>query len=139
MRKMTHTFTVLAIMAALFVTAVHAYAIVPGSVQSSQNKALAVQNTKGESIGTVTNALEDSSGNILFVIVSVGKNNDQENKEVVVPLGAFSYDHDRSAFVLDISREDLAKAPEFKESDLGDPAFAQRVYRYYAEAPAWTK
>jgi len=113
------------------------YAGDPEDKAGSQEEALVVKNWKGEHIGSVGHVLLDSStGEVTFVILSLGK----EKKEVVVPLRSFSsYDHENRTLILNVSKGILIAAPEFHLSDLKDPAFADRVFRFFGEAPRWTE
>ncbi len=112
------------------------YAIDHGMNPGNQKEALVVKNWKGEYIGSVRHVLLDSStGNVTFIILLLEK----ENKEIVIPLRSFSsYDEENGTLILSVSRGILIAAPEFHLSDLKDPAFAERVYRFFGEAPAWT-
>jgi hypothetical protein len=103
-----------------------------------QDTPLVVNNGKGENIGTIRGALEDQMGEIAFVIVSL---QDQKigKKDVVVPVNAFSQDGKNGKFVLDLSDETLASAPEFNASKLGDPAYAEGLYKFYGQTPPWVE
>jgi len=102
----------------------------------NQEESLAVKNWKGEYVGSVRHVLTDpSSGNIVFVILSLGE---EGKKEIVVPVHSFSsYDYENGFLILNVSKEILAGAPEFHVSDLKDPAFVERVYRFFGVAPSW--
>jgi len=101
-----------------------------------QAEGLAVKNWKGEYIGSVKHVLSDSSnGNIVFVLLSLGE---EGEKEIAVPVRSFSsYDFENGFLVLNVSKEILATAPEFQVSDLKDPAFVERIYRFFGLAPSW--
>jgi PRC-barrel domain len=105
-------------------------------VAGGQEEGLAVKNWKGEYIGSVRYVLTDpSNGNILFVVLSLGQ---QEKKEIAVPVRSFSsYNFEGGFFVLSVSKEILDAAPEFHVSDLEDPAFVERVYRFFGLGPFW--
>ncbi len=111
-----------------------AYGVEPTKDQSE----VIVKNAEGESIGTVSNALTDRAGNIAFIIVSLGKKG-QQNKEIAVPLEAFSVDRESKTLTLNASKEQVAAAPEFNPSDLNDPSFAEKSYRAFGQAPPWTE
>jgi hypothetical protein len=81
----------------------------------------------------------DSSGNIAFIVLSLGKEREQGKKEIAVPLGMFSYDHENRIIVLNVGKEELAAAPAFAMSDLTDPTFAEKVYRCFGLMPSWTE
>ena len=101
-----------------------------------KEEGLAVKNWKGEYIGSVKHVLTDSSsGNIVFVILSLGE---EGKKEIVVPLNSFSsYDYENGFLLLNVSKEILTAAPEFHISDLKDPAFTERIFRFFGLAPSW--
>ncbi len=103
-----------------------------------QNEALVVKNVKGENIGTIRGALEDPLGNIAFVIVTL-KDEKNGKKEVVVPVNAFSQGTENGSFVLDLSNDVLASAPEFNASNLNDPAYAEKIYQFYGQTPPWSE
>ncbi len=116
-----------------------AYVVVDKAETENQQEAIVVKNSTGEYIGTVTNLLVDSSGNIAFIILSIGREREQGKKEIAVPLGIFSSDHENRIVVLNVGKEALAAAPAFDVSDLTDPTFAENVYRFLGLMPAWTE
>jgi hypothetical protein len=116
-----------------------AFAIVDESGAQNQQEAMVVKNPNGESVGTVTNVLVDSFGNIGFIIVGIGEATGNGKKEVVVPVIIFAYDGQSQTLFLDMTKEQLTAAPEFNVSDLDDPAYAGRIYQYYGVAPSWTE
>ena len=112
-----------------------AYALAYGAETTDPQEVIIVQNSEGQYIVTITDALVDSSGNIGFVILSIG-GEENGKKEVAVPTVGFSTKGDGKV-VLDVGKEKLAAAPEFKSSDLSDPNFAETVYRYFGLMPSW--
>ena len=102
----------------------------------NEENALVVRNWKGEYIGSARHVLVDpSTGNVAFIILLL----DKEKKEIVIPLRSFSsFDHEKVALVLGISKDILVAAPDFRLSDLEDPAFIDKVYRFFGQAPSWT-
>ncbi len=105
---------------------------------TDQVEGLAVKNWKGEYIGTVKHVLTDSSnGNIVFVLLSLGQ---EGTREIAVPVKSFSsYDFENGFLVLNVSKEILDTAPEFRVSDLNDPEFVGRVYSFFGLAPSWNE
>ena len=105
-------------------------------VVGGQEEGLAVKNWKGEYLGSVRHVLTDpSDGNIVFVVLSFGQ---QKKKEIAVPVRSFSsYDFEGGFFVLNVSKQILDAAPEFHVSDLEDPAFVERIYRFFGLGPFW--
>lgn len=104
--------------------------------RKNQEERLVVKNWKGEYVGSARHVLLDpSTGDVGFVILLL----DKEKKEVVIPLRSFSsYDHQNGTLILGISKEILVAAPEFHPSDLEDPAFTEKVYRFFGQVPPWT-
>ncbi len=109
----------------------YAYAITDEPGAQKQQQVMVVKNPKGESLGTVTNALVDYSGNIVFVILSIREKEEEQEKEIAVPSVIFAYDGQSKALLLNVSKEQLASAPKFNDSDLSDPAFTEKIYRFY--------
>ncbi len=115
-----------------------AYAIVDKPGTTSQQDVMVVKNSNGESVGTVTNALVDSSGNIAFIIVAIEQESMEGTKEIVVPSSIFAYDARSKTLLLNMTQDQLAAAPEFNLSDLNDPSYASRIYRSYGLVPPWS-
>ncbi len=114
-----------------------AYAVDGSYGVSIQEHALIVENWKGEYIGTSHHVVMDpSTGNIIFIIVSLEQG---ENKEIAVPAGLFSVDKEHGVLVLNISKKQLGSSPAYHASDLQDPEFFKKVYRFFAIAPPWTE
>ncbi len=103
-----------------------------------QKESLTVTNWKGQHIGIVKYVVVNSStGNVTFLILYLDK---EGKKEIAVPLAAFaSYDHENGILTLNVSEKELASAPEFHDSDLDNPAFAESMYRFFGLAPSWTE
>jgi len=114
-----------------------AFAVDGTSGASVQEHALIVKNWKGEYIGTSHQVVMDSlTGDILFIIVSLDQG---ENKEIAVPAGLFSFANEQWVLVLNISKKQLSSSPVYHASDLQDPEFFEKVYRFFAIAPPWTE
>jgi len=114
-----------------------AYVAADQAQTENQQQVIVVRDSTGQYVGTITNVLADSSGNIAFIILSVGDQGEPGNKEVVIPLGILSLDDANRTVVLNLSKEELAAAPGFDLSDLSDSTFAEKVYRFYGLMPAW--
>ncbi len=119
----------------LFSFSPSARALTDQGAMQDRHPQLAVKNAQGDYVGTISNALADPMGNITFVILSLGGGG--ETKNIVVPVSAFS--QDGGELVLNMDESQLAAAPEFHMSDLNDPSFGERVYRYYGQVPPWSE
>ncbi len=102
------------------------YAIDPKNEVWSQRNALPVKNPGGEYLGTAKDVLLSPSGTMAFIIISVGEKGE---KDVVVPLAAFSYDRENKVLILKMSKEQIGATPEFNVNG---------IYQFFGVAPPWT-
>ena len=103
-----------------------------------QQKTIEVTNWKGKHVGIAKYIVMDPlTGNITFVILYLDRD---VKKEIAVPFAAFSsYDHKNGVFILNVSEEKLLSVPEFHDSDLNNPAYAESIYGFFGLAPRWTE
>ncbi|HVP77418.1 MAG TPA: PRC-barrel domain-containing protein [Thermodesulfobacteriota bacterium] len=113
-----------------------AYLAADQAETENQQQVIVVKDSTGQYVGTITNVLADSSGDITFIILSISEPGEPGNKEIAIPLGILSYD-DEKGMILNLSKEELAAAPGFDVSDLSDSTFAEKVYRFFGLVPAW--
>jgi len=101
-------------------------------------KTIEVTNWKGKHVGIAKYIVMDPlTGNITFVILYLDRD---VKKEIAVPFAAFSsYDHKNGVLILNVSEEKLLSVPEFHDSDLNNPAYAESIYRFFGLAPRWTE
>ncbi len=117
-----------------------AYAADDSAGGSHQERSLVVRNWKGDYLGTSSHVvLDPSAGMIAFVIVALETGQNKGIKEIAVPWGLFSVDKENGVLVLNISKKELESAPEYHVSDLADPEFVGRIYRFFALGPPRTK
>jgi hypothetical protein len=117
-----------------------AYAADDSARSSHPEQSLIVRNWKSEYIGTSRYVVMDpAAGEIVFVIVSLETGQNKEIKEIAVPWALFSIDMEKGGLVLNISKKQLDSAPEYQASNLEDPEFVGRTYRFFALTPPWTE
>ena len=101
-----------------------------------------VKNLQDEKLGKVENILVDlPSGRVVAVIVSSGGFLGMGDELSAVPPTALRFTTDRNTLQLDASKEMLSSAPHFKANewpDLGQPSYADGVYRAYRVEPYFT-
>jgi hypothetical protein len=101
-----------------------------------------VKNLQDEKLGKVENILVDlPSGRLVAVIVSSGGFLGMGDELSAVPPTALRFTTDRDTLQLDASKEMLSSAPHFKANewpDLGQPSYADGVYRAYRVEPYFT-
>ena len=114
------------------------YALTDKTGTENQQETIVIYTSKGEYVGALTSVLVDSAGDIGFIVLSIGGEEEPGRKQIAVPLGTLSYDRLRGLLILDVSMEKLSAAPEFKTSELTDPTFSGRIYRYFGLMPFWT-
>lgn len=99
-----------------------------------------VENPAKQNIGEVEDVIIDfQTGRILFLAVSAGGFLGVGDKLVAVPPGQFHMGTN-GKLVLNTTEERLKNAPQFDKSNwpnLGDPAWASKVYGYYGETIYW--
>ncbi len=111
------------------------YAAGSGAGTGDQEQGLFVKNREGEDIGTSTHVLVDlSTGNIAFIVISLSE---EGHKEILAPLDAFSIDLNKGVLLLNVSKKDLAAAPEYDASTQIDRNFVEKVYHFFGVAPPW--
>ncbi len=93
-----------------------------------------VRNSQGEDLGDVNGFVRDENGEISLVFVF------HDEKSVAVPYSALSFNESEDHVVLDVTKDQLANAPEIgSDENLADRTMAEEVYRYFGERPAWTE
>src|ERR1019366_4069095 len=101
-----------------------------------------VKNLRDEKLGKVENILVDlPSGRVVAVIVSSGGFLGMGDELSAVPPTALRFTTDREPLQLDASKGMLSSAPHFKANewpDLGQPSYADGVYRAYRVEPYFT-
>ena len=98
-----------------------------------------VHNREFESIGSINDLIVDAEkGNIRFAVVGVGGFLGMGETDVMVPWGAFRWqpntDTNEEVFVLDVTREQLEKAPRFDRDKLDQfytREMSEPVFRHY--------
>ncbi len=105
-------------------------------LDKSPKRSLEVTDSEGAQIGKIEKALADKDGNILFAVLSIMDQN-QNRKDIVVPITVLSREPD-GKIVLDVDKSLLASAPEFDLAKFhSDPEYAEKVFKYYGQAPPW--
>jgi sporulation protein YlmC with PRC-barrel domain len=102
-----------------------------------------VYNAAGDKLGDVKNLVIDHDhARVQYAVVSTGGLLD--SKQIAVPWGALKHqkdrDSDKDKVVLDVPKEKLARAPEYKDSEWGkmtDPAWCRELYSFYEQRPYW--
>lgn len=107
--------------------------------RASKVVGMPVRNKSDEKLGSVDNLIVNlEHGRIAQVIVSSGGFLGMGDALSAVPSTAFRYNDSHEFLQLDVTKEDLARAPHFKNNEwpnFGDARYVGSVYRAYRAEP----
>ncbi len=93
-----------------------------------------VRGTEGQIMGTVKDFVIDPNGHVFALVAS----SDESGRTVAVPFEAFSAFGSEDHLFLNLTEDQLAKAPEFDQGLLADRSWSDDVYRSYGLHPIWS-
>lgn len=100
-----------------------------------------VRRSSGEKIGTIERLMVDKlSGNVAYAVLSFGGFLGMAQKHLPIPWQRLKYDPLLGAYHLDLTHEELSRAPSFaadSEFDWGDRSREVDIHNYYRVAPYW--
>jgi sporulation protein YlmC with PRC-barrel domain len=106
-----------------------------GLVRASKVTGMDVRSAANENLGDIQDVVLDrDSGTIAYAVVSFGGFLNMGDKLFAVPWEALKPTADRGAFVLDVSKERLEKAPGFDKNnwpDMVDPRWSTEIRTFY--------
>ena len=103
-------------------------------IASDKVEGTAVYNRAGERLGSVHNVMIDKySGQVAYAVMSFGGFLGIGERYHPLPWRALTYDTGLGGYVVDVTREQLEKAPSFgrDEAPWGDPSYGRGVSGYY--------
>jgi len=110
-------------------------------IASDRVEGTAVRRPGGEKIGSIQRLMIDKvSGNVAYAVLSFGGFLGMGEKHLPVPWSRLKYDPLMAAYAVDLSDDELAKAPSYaadKEFDWGDRSQEERLHDYYRARPYW--
>jgi PRC-barrel domain len=110
-------------------------------IASDRVEGTPVRRADGSKIGAIQRVMIDKlSGNVAYAILSFGGFLGMGQKHLPIPWPRLSYDRKLGAYRLDLSDEELSRAPAFeasKDFDWGDRSQEIEVHRYYRVPPYW--
>ena len=115
-----------------------------GTFKDQDLVGLKVQSAQGEDLGRISSlAIDPKDGRVAFGVLTYGGIWGFGAKYVAVPLPVMSLKTDKDgkpdAFVLDMSRQQLASAPTFGGNGLPDLKQVEDSYRFFGQTPYWTE
>jgi len=124
--------------------------IVPIDTSASQSHSLSasdrvegtpVRRSSGEKIGTIERLMIDKlSGNVAYAVLSFGGFLGMGQKHLPIPWARLTYDRTLGAYQLDLSEEELKRAPFYaadQEFDGGARSREIEIHNYYRVPPYW--
>jgi hypothetical protein len=110
-------------------------------IASDRVEGTPVRRTNGEKVGSIERLMIDKvSGNVAYAVLSFGGFLGIGQKHLPVPWARLSYDPMLGAYHLDLTDEELARAPSYaadKEFDWGDRSQETAIHNYYRVPPYW--
>lgn len=103
-------------------------------IGSDKVEGTAVYNGAGEHLGSVYNVMIDKySGKVAYAVMSFGGFLGIGERYHPLPWGKLDYDTRLGGFRVDISRDQLERAPSYgrDETPWADPQYGRDVYGYY--------
>ena len=100
-----------------------------------------VRRSDGSKVGTIDRLMIDKlSGNVAYAVLSFGGFLGMGQKHLPIPWGRLHYDRALGAYQLDLSDEELSRAPSFASDtdfDWGDRSRELEIHSFYRVAPYW--
>jgi len=100
-----------------------------------------VRRANGEKIGTIQRVMIDKlTGNVVYAVLSFGGFLGLGQKHAPIPWARLMYDRSLEAYHLEMSDEELSKAPSVaagEEFDWGDRSREIEVHDYHRVPPYW--
>jgi sporulation protein YlmC with PRC-barrel domain len=112
--------------------------------RASKLTGMNVRNMQGDELGTINDFVIDvQTGKVQYAAMSVGGLLGVGDKLFAVPFAQLKFDHgqDEMFFVLDMSKEKIAAAPGFNQSDwpdFADPRWTAKIEQHYRKTETRT-
>src|SRR5205809_5333584 len=110
-------------------------------IASDRVEGTPVRRSSGEKIGTIERLMIDKlSGNVAYAVLSFGGFLGMGQKHLPIPWARLTYDRTLGAYQLDLTDEELARAPAYatdKDFDWGNRDREIEVHRFYRTSPYW--
>ena len=110
-------------------------------IASDRVEGTPVRRTSGEKIGTIERLMIDKiSGSVAYAVLSFGGFLGMGHKHAPIPWARLTYDRTLGAYRLDLSEDELRRAPSFpagEDFDWGDRSREVEIHNYYRVPPYW--
>jgi hypothetical protein len=110
-------------------------------IASDRVEGTPVRRSNGEKIGTIRRLMIDKlSGNVAYAVLNFGGFLGMAQKHAPIPWARLHYDRTLGAYQLDLSDDELNRAPAVgadEEFDWGDRSRELEIHNYYRVPPYW--
>jgi PRC-barrel domain len=110
-------------------------------IASDRVEGTAVRRSNGDKVGAIQRLMVDKiSGNVAYAVLSFGGFLGMGEKHVPVPWASLTYNPTLEAYELNLTDEELGKAPSYAadtEFDWGDRERERELHSYYRVPPYW--
>jgi PRC-barrel domain len=110
-------------------------------ISADKVEGTSVKNRKGDSLGSIDTVMIDKfSGKVAYAVMSFGGFLGIGDRYHPLPWDVLRYEPKESAYVVDIDKTTLEKAPSLARDEyatMQDRDWGERVYRYYNVPPYW--
>ena len=109
-------------------------------ISSRRVEGTPVYNRTDQRLGSIHSVMLDKrSGRVAYAVLSFGGFLGMGENVTPVPWEVLNYDVDLDAYVIDLTREQLEKAPTLRldQADRPQPQDYEEVTGYYAKLPWW--
>ena len=110
-------------------------------IASDRVEGTTVRRPNGEKIGTIQRVMIDKvSGKVAYAVLRFGGFLGVGDKHLPIPWEKLKFDATMGAYQVDVTDEELAKAPSYaadKEFDWGDRTREAELHSYYRSRPYW--
>jgi hypothetical protein len=110
-------------------------------IASDRVEGTPVRRSSGEKIGTIERLMIDKvSGSVAYAVLSFGGFLGIGQKHAPIPWARLTYERTLGAYHLDLTDEELSRAPSVaagEEFDWGDRSREAELHNYYRVPPYW--
>jgi hypothetical protein len=110
-------------------------------IASDRVEGTVVRRPSGEKIGSIERLMIDKvSGKVAYAVLSFGGFLGLGEKHLPIPWERMKYDPAIEAYSIDVTDEELAKAPSYaadQEFDWGDRSRERQLHDFYKARPYW--
>jgi hypothetical protein len=110
-------------------------------IASDRVEGTPVRRSDGSKIGTIERLMIDKhSGNVAYAVLNFGGFLGLGQHHLPIPWGRLTYDRTLCGYQLDLSDDELSRAPAFEANqdfDWGDRGRETDIHNYYKVPPYW--